>query len=278
MIKEISIADAYGAAFEFVKDPKAAGLINDGITFQKNPKYDLGLGAFTDDTVRTIANARMVLSSVLCSVDPRKYVKYLLQEFKTYYRKGWSKRFQEFLENEPNYVDFFEKLKRTNTNGSVMGVLPLGYYDDAAEVRLAATAQALSTHSWETVPYAQALALMSHFFITDQGKIEQLSEYLLDNVDNLSITKPKPNSMLASDTCMTVLELITKDRERNLKSLMMRVVDLGGDTDTIAALTIGVASCSDEFENNICNLDCEGTRNLEIAELDRCLMEYQGIK
>lgn len=273
MLKEIAIADAYGAAFEFVKNPDSHGLINDGETFQKHPKYELGSGKFTDDTIRSMANVEVITWNQYKSeslFNQLEYIIWLRIYFLRFYRKGWSGKFQQFLENERDSTDLeiFRKLIRSNTNGAIMGVLPIGYLKNETDVKLAASAQALSTHSWETIPYAQAMALSAHYFLHKKGVLRDLKEYLLDNVDGLSLHKTKSyNSMTAADTAMIVLEVLNKS-EKDLKSVMIKAVSLGGDTDSVAALSVGIASCSEEFENNILDLNCEAKNNRELERLD----------
>lgn len=284
MLKELAIADAYGAAFEFVKNPDSHELINDGVTFQKHPKYELGSGKFTDDTIRSMANADFITMRKNKSdlyYNQLEYVTWLRKYFWRFYRKGWSGKFQQFLEEHKDSTDLevFKKLNRSNTNGSIMGVLPLGYLPTENSAKLAASTQALSTHSWETIPYAQAMALSAHYFLYKKGRLNNLQEYLLDTVDGLKIYSPKSyNSMLASDTAMIVLDVLRKS-EKDLKSVMIKAVSLGGDTDSVAALSVGICSCCEEFENNILDLQCEAKDNEYLYLLDTNLkaLMYEGI-
>lgn len=251
MILEFAIADAYAQAFEYVKDPKSHGLVNDGKTFQQNPKYsDLKPGNFTDDTIRTICSASMVLSTdVSVLYNPKKHFFHLRQYFFKLYRKGWSGRFQSFMEeNKDKDLDtVYNKIQRRDTNGAIMGILPFGYLPSVSEVKDIAAAHATSTHSASTIPYAQATALCIWYLRNHKNNKKEalnLKDFLLDSVEELHIFKGNPDNMKASDTFNVVLTQVENavKNEKYMFQVLRDCVALGGDTDTIASLTAGIYS------------------------------------
>ena len=89
-----------------------------------------------------------------------------------------AERYQAFLEKTPDATTFLKTVQRKDSNGSIMGVAPLGYLRSPNEVILAATIQALTTHSHATVPYACGIALAAHFFIYKLGTKDKLGSFL----------------------------------------------------------------------------------------------------
>lgn len=297
MILEFAIADAYAQAFEYVKNPKSHGLINDGKTFQQNPKYpDLKPGDFTDDTIRTICSANMVLNSdrIWSKMDsPKEHFRYLREYFFKFHRKGWSGRFQSFMEeNKGEDLDVvYSKIQRRNTNGAIMGILPFGYLKTISEVKNISAAHALSTHSSSTIPYAQAAALCVWYLRNNKAKKAglELRNFLLDNVEELSYIKGDPGSMAAIDTFNVVLgqvELAIR-KQKYMFQVIRDCVNLSGDTDTITALTVGIYSLTSEYsmfsadyfvDSGIRQVEIENTENRSILNsLDVNLLKFSDL-
>ena len=262
MLLEIAVADSYGIAFEFVKDPASHNLKND-LTFQQNPRYhDLLPSQYTDDTLRSIATWRVIsLGGKLTSApfNPTLYAHAIKTEFLRDKRAGWSKKFQAYLQQSEDIgetaLDFMRGIStRAESNGSIMGSLPCGFLQHPVDVRLAAAAQAVSTHSAATIPYAQAMALAAHFHIYDLGKRDELSDFLWDEVEGYDqafdlSASPQPVDMTAKQTATAVLHLL--EGGKSLTGIMTEAVNVGGDTDSVAALAVGIASCCDEYDQDI---------------------------
>ena len=260
MFHEIAIADAYGQAFEFVKNSKDFGLkndlVDDVLVFQQNPKYpDLHKGWFTDDTIRSICCRRMMLNyrypDLLNIIN---HFESIVNSFWEFYRKGWSGRFQKFLEENQQspIIDYYYKIVRKNTNGAVMGILPFGYFKEIHEVKNVSAIHAFSTHSHETIPYAQALALCVWFLRnnTDEDSILKLRNFLEDNVEGLYFFLGDANKMTSGDTFNVVLRQIEKAHMKyfTMEQLIVDCVNLGGDTDSICALCAGIYSHSQFYK------------------------------
>lgn len=280
MLQEIAIADAYGQAFEFVKNPKEAGLKNellDGcLWFQQNPKYLDGLlpGNFTDDTIRTIASCKLIKTYKDSAelFNPLIHFSAINKAFWEFHRKGWSSRFQKFIEEnrEKQSSEIFQKIVRKNTNGALMGILPFGFLSNISNVKNAAAMNAFSTHSAETIPYAQALAL-TVFFLRGENKICDLKSFLIENVEDLKIFKPNTNSMVAGDTFNIVISQIEKADKHlfSMSELILDCISLGGDTDSVAALCAGIFSQTDQYKkdqhflnNNFLKIENENIRGV----------------
>lgn len=288
MIHEIAVADAYAIAFEFVKDPSSHGLVNDLTNYQQHPKYaNLKPSQYTDDTQRTIATGWAICAEDY--YDPASFLVGLRNEFERSPRDGYSRNFQKLIEQvvreEIGAFDFMKMIThRAPSNGSIMGCLPCGFLRTPSEVKIAATSQAIATHASSTVPYAQRLALAAHYFIHNVGEHddrEMLIEFLLSEAEPSRdyenfmeeaerasfFMPPKPDvTMDARRTHVEVLRLLLKHRK--LSELLRAAVELGGDTDSVAALAVGLASLSDAYVKDLPEVLTESVEFGNSAEHD----------
>jgi ADP-ribosyl-[dinitrogen reductase] hydrolase len=257
MLVELGLADAYGIGFEFV-DRKGDDRPVTGDCFYQNPNYTtLVPGQYTDDTQRSVANAVVVLDFDPLSM--MSYAEMYVGVFLDDPRDGYSRNYQAFLESVNSRDGFVENVKRTAiSNGSIMGVLPLGYLPSPGVVKAAAAVQAMTTHSHETVPYAQSLALAAHYFLTGDSNSDffGMLKYLEENMDwsNDRIMDWKrpdrrgPVKMTAYDTWSAVMTLQMK---QSLSDILVSAVNLRGDTDSVAALAVGLASLNPQIKNDL---------------------------
>jgi ADP-ribosyl-[dinitrogen reductase] hydrolase len=289
MLLSIATADAYAIPWEFVKNPEEHGLVNDLQTYQQHPRYgpvgELVPSQYTDDTLRSIATALVVINNKDGEIfNPVSYARTIQLVYSQDRRRGWSKRFQSYLEEmvDASPVEFMRGIKgRASSNGAIMGCLPLAYLKREEDVRLAATVQAIVTHSPTTAVDAQRMALAARFFLGGAPRAE-LIDYLNHNIDgdpNFDYQRPPIEvNMSASETAYAVIHLLTEE-EPSLSAILHRAVELGGDTDSVAALAVGIASCSDEYsrdlpEKLVNELD-KGRGKYYLKSLDRKLMEVR---
>ncbi len=264
MLAEMAVADAYAIAWEFCDNPAP----NDLSQYYQHPKYaDMVPGCYTDDTQRSLANAEVVLRAFgdheTCEepYNPISYVAQYQTTFRSDPRPGYSRRFEAFLKENisTDPVDMALKLARKSTNGAVMGAAVLGFLSTPEQVILAAAAQALSTHSYTTIPYAQIVALSAYFMINDLGKMDDLIPFVYNRVESSGSAirdwfstlwqRPEKITMGASSAVHLMLWALPKyDR---LSDLIRLAVDSGGDTDSSAAIMVAVASESRHYTNDI---------------------------
>jgi ADP-ribosyl-[dinitrogen reductase] hydrolase len=254
-----------------VKDPAAHGLENN-LTYQQNPRYpELKPSQYTDDTLRSIATCRALLStsSKDSPFDPETYADHIVREHTRDRRKGWSKRFQSLLEEhsksdgEPR--SFLRKIAtRQATNGSVMGCLPCGYLDHPVEVRLAAARHRRSQPIRQRPPLCasdgarRAFLHLRRWLATSaitaflEEEVEGYYEAFQQCPPELKYLLPPyetPDKMSAEYTAYVVLLVLQQCN--TLTEIMRMVIDHGHDTDSYAALAVGIASCSADYENDI---------------------------
>lgn len=205
--------------------------------FGKQSKY-------TDDTILTVAIMDWLIS------DENLSWKILEDKIVTYTRnskrfKGqsccFSNRFVEWVKNEHR-----ERGRVSDSNGAVMRVTPVGwFFDDVKTAERVAEIQATLTHNHpDAVCGAKAVAVS--VLLARQGKTkEEIREFISSRYDiNLNYTM---------DEYRTVARWTTNGKETaqqalisflctdNFEDAIRYAVSLGTDSDTVGAITGGVA-------------------------------------
>lgn len=264
MLLEMAIGDAYGIGFEFCKTNSP----NDLARFYQHPKYaNLIPGQYTDDTQRALANTMVITrKDYLNAFD---FAQAYVEEYKASPRDGYSRGFQALIESVDTGAELLEKVEPTGlTNGSIMGVAPIGYLENISYVKRSAIIQATVTHSWETAPWAQMVALMAHYFLYDIGPKADLIKFLMSEVSFPSDFNPSYintpyllSPILIRDSIFTKCDMTAKNTalhivkaildHDNLADMLKYCIDVGGDTDSLAASAMAIGSSSREIENNL---------------------------
>lgn len=287
MLLEMAVADAYAIPFEFV--PDTSDRLNDLSRYYQHPTYtEMVPGHYTDDTQRSIANAELLLSAreqeaMAILYTPVAYMAHYQQTFRRDPRPGYSRRFEAFLKEnlETRPAEMMLKLNRKPTNGAVMGAAVLGFLPTVEAVMLASAAQGLSTHSYATIPYAQIVALSAHYFIKNIGHSADLCGWLYtllgesgkDVAAFLTDTavRSAPSEKVTMEAASVVrLMLHAIPRHNSLADLVKLAVDVGGDTDSAAAIMVAVASESHEYVNDLPEHLVQG---LETGDYGRAYLE-----
>ena len=187
---------------------------------------------YTDDTVMTVANAEWLLSgdSLLG----------IMQDFGNRYPAGYGGMFWEWLHAyDPQPYNSWG-------NGSAMRVSPVGWAFDTLEETLEAARQSAEiTHNHpEGIKGAQATAAC--IFLARTGKSKQeIKEYIEDYFGyDLSRTcdEIRPTYQFNESCQGTVPESIIAFLEStDYESAIRLAVSLGGDADTMGAITGGIA-------------------------------------
>lgn len=291
MLIQLAIGDAYALGWEFAPEQKAA---NNLTAYCQNPKHlELKPGRYSDDTMRAIANASVVLSGPVRWFDPAAYVEAYQWAYSADPRPGWSHSFEAHLKAhcDSSPVTFMKVLRRRATNGAVMGVAPLGYLPDEASVRLATNMQCIATHHGAACSSAQAIALAAHYLIAHKGSRSDLLEYLREEVDWESpeeasrILGPGTVVPRADMPAWTIaagaLFVLTDDTFTGLADRLAWIVEQGrlgpADTDSLGAVTMALASCAQDIADDLPQSLVEGLEDAqkrhEIVSLDKRLRD-----
>ena len=200
---------------------------------------------FTDDTVMTLAVASALLNwkkgEAIKDKDFTKAVIAAMKSFgEKYPNSGYGRKFRNWLFNRTTkpYGSF--------GNGSAMRVSPVAwYFDDLETVEHFAALSAQVTHNHpEGIKGAQATA--AAIFLARTGKSKSaIRGYIEAKYDyDLSRTSDQIREVYSFDgSCQgTVPEAITAFLDAdNFEDALRIAVSLGGDSDTLAAITCSIA-------------------------------------
>ncbi len=194
-----------------------------------NPKCD-----FTDDTVLTIAVAD-------CILNKKDFAKTIWEYGRKYRGRGYGGSFRKWLkEDKPKPYGSFG-------NGSAMRASAVGFaFEDIETVLEVAKQSAEVTHNHpEGIKGAQATA--TSIFLARQGKSKQeIKDYITQTFDyNLDFTLDEIRPTYKFDvTCQgSVPQAIVAFLESSdFESAIRLAISIGGDSDTIACITGGIAS------------------------------------
>lgn len=279
MILEGAIGDAYGAGFEFAvyEKIKTKNLI---LKYETHPLFEEISGRYTDDTQMSIALVELLISEAAWA--PLNIANKFVECFKRDPRRGYAKRFYQFLHDIKDGQELLDKIKpKSERNGAAMRAYPIGILSDEQEVLSKAAIQASVTHQTEkAIVAAQAIALMNHYFIYQKGKKASLLEYLQD----IQHIKWKGNwqgevGVNAKETVEAVLTVLLQ--ENTLTNMLKKSVDFGGDVDTVASLALAIGKMSVEIENDLPKWLYKDLENEKygmdyILELDKNLLKLKG--
>jgi ADP-ribosylglycohydrolase len=219
------LGDIIGSRFEF----------NDELKKQKTEKFQLFTKDcyFTDDTVMTIATADALLHG-----------KDLVNTYQAWGRKypdaGYGGMFEAWLkEDNPKPYDSWG-------NGSAMRVSPVGWlYDNFYAVERVAEETAMVSHN-HPEGIKGALAVADCIFLARTGEskafIKKQIEERFDYDLSRTIAEIRPDYKFYVSCMQSVPESIICFLEsKNYQDAVCKAVSLGGDTDTMACITGGIA-------------------------------------
>lgn len=213
--------------------------------YYKHPTHNLAPGVYSDDTQMSCAVAEVLLSHPTAMEREFEFADAFLRCFKRDQRDGYSRGFQAFLEETTNTTDFLRNINRdSDKNGAAMRSVPIGVLHDPRDVFGVATLQAQITHNTIGGTMAsQIVALMSHFALYTDEPLSALPEWLRVTAhgnpppwEGGPVTGPG----VGMNTARAVLTLLTT--ETTLLGIARKVIEWGGDTDSVLAIAWGIAS------------------------------------
>ena len=188
---------------------------------------------YTDDTVMTVAVAEAAFGD-------RDYEKAILKWARAYPKESYGHNFRLWFQSK--------KPRPYNSygNGSAMRVSPVGWaFDSLEETLLEAEKSAACTHNHiEGIKGAQATA--AAIFLARDGKTkDEIKAYIQHKFGyslNRSLAEIRPAYQFDESCQGTVPEAITAFLEsRDFTHAIQCAISIGGDTDTLAAITGGIA-------------------------------------
>ncbi len=201
----------------------------------KSTDFDLFLpsSTFTDDTVMTVAVADCILHG-------KGYAETIKEYGRNYPDRGYGTMFSEWLGSTDS------KPYNSFGNGSAMRVSPVGFaFSTLADVLQEARRSAEVTHNHpEGIKGAQAVA--AAIFLARHGKSKKdIKQYITSTFSyNLEQTTEEIRPHYYFDeTCQGSVPqaIIAFLESENYEDAIRRAVSIGGDSDTIACITGGIA-------------------------------------
>lgn len=247
MLVEMAIADAYGAGFEFV-EPEVI-LAHNNLSGYRAHALSGDSACYTDDTQMSLALAELMLSDTVWQEDT-----IAAAFFHTYHRDpvhGYAKRLQQAFNGAVDVQEFAKCVKTDSFgNGAMMRSLPLGYYREEQEVIAKATLQARVTHDHDiAVNAAVCIALAVHAGVHQKATLETLQGYLARQGCQFTPTWQGSVRAISEDTLSAVLTVLS--HARSLSEMIRMSVDFSGDTDSVAAISCGIASCFEQVDKDL---------------------------
>lgn len=248
MLKEIAIADAYGAGFEF-SSPDKIKSVNNLEAYSSHELYNV-TGRYTDDTQMSIAICEALIS-------PRPWDELLIAQklvacFKRDIRPGYSKGFYELLKSINDGHDLLRLIKpESKRNGAAVRSIPIGFLNSSSKVIHYAHIQAKVTHNTDMgIQSSATVALIAHFGLHLDGDTQSIRKFLdIHNLNIWNFSWNREASVCAYDTLSAALTcLINSD---SLSSILKNSIALGGDTDSVATIAVGLGSCFSNIDKDL---------------------------
>ena len=273
MLLGIAIGDAYGAGYEFIE--KNGLSLRNEFNFTKyqshpNPKHNHQSGMYTDDTQMSIGVCELLLS------DKEFNSQNLADNFVNCYKRdqivGYSSRFQDFLDSINSGSEMLERLNPSSKrNGAAMRSVPLGLIEDKKMLMDYATVNAKLTHNTpQAIASSISVALLSNLYLNDKESYINVFDYVLPFVQDFPIFHSylQEVSKLTKDSDLSIL--LNKDNPKLgvpcnamkttgavmyilnnyqvLSDVLKESVLLGGDTDSVASISLGIAAMNLSLE------------------------------
>lgn len=268
MLVELAIGDAYGLPFEFVDDLEFIKTRND-LTYHEHPTRfheNIKAGHYTDDTQMTIGVISHLLRAKsqpgLCTQSA--LIRDFIQAHRQDPRQGYGKRLQVALSNAicksaDTEVDCFVKHLGENVssaNGCVMRTIPFGFLENPAQVMRYAIMNASTTHmTLEAVKATCIASLASYYLYHELGPLTKLGlqAFISIHMGEIILFREKDNIARvecdAMQTVQAVLYLITSEKSQS--AILRNAIALRGDTDSVAAVAMGLSSLSPEIKKDL---------------------------
>ncbi|MFW2073057.1 ADP-ribosylglycohydrolase family protein [Acinetobacter gerneri] len=248
MLTEIAIADAYGAGFEFCAQEKI--ISNNNLEmYSKHELYDIS-GKYTDDTQMSIAIAEFILSGEEWTKE--NVASKFLECFKRDVRLGYSEGFYSLLNQVQSGEELLKTLVPTSErNGAAMRSVPIGFLKNKNDVISFATLQAQITHNTELgISSSCAVSLAAFWGLKERGRLTELRSFLQsEDFAEWDFNWQNRVSLSAYDTISAAFSCLLK--YDSLSQLLKACIELGGDTDSVASIAVGLATCFSEYKNDL---------------------------
>ena len=275
MLLELAIGDAYGAGFEYA-DSELVQRYNDLSRYIQHPRHQIKPGCYTDDTQMSLAIAETLVAGEPWI--PEVLAHRFVTTFKRDPREGYAGKFYRFLLQVQDGQQFLENIIWTSDkSGAAMRAAPIGVLPTIEQVIEATTLQAAITHNTpDGINAAIAAALMSHYFIYQLGEKKELGQFLETHVSG-EWSKPWQGEVRAKGWMSVRAAITAVIRNDSLSELLKDCIAFTGYVDTVGAIALAAAACSEEITQDLPDHLIDGLENGTygrdyIIQLDKQLM------
>lgn len=263
MLFAIAIGDAFGAGYEFMRGGRRAIRKElDAHAYRPHQLGTLPAGHYTDDTQMSIGVVEALLAGPITEES-------LADAFVTAYRRdpidGYGSRIKAALEQSRTGEEFRSNLDpRSTANGAAMRSVPFGVLPTVEDVLGAATTNARLTHDTpEGIASSVSIALLSHqLYHTKHYDYNTVSPHvahispesdahlracnaLREEDPTLLFGPRRRNKGIPCDGVRTAGAALYLLNNSQGTAVLRRAVLLGGDTDTVAAVSYGLSVLRD---------------------------------
>lgn len=300
MILDIAIGDAYGRPFEF-NTIEYVTKNNNGNDYFLRADEDVSLtGTYTDDAQMSLALFEHLLDdSADGSFSYEKLGKRFVNTYMRDIHGGYSKRITAAMidasTQTPSKIGtkFFINCQTDvliDSNGSIMRSVPLGILQNEALVIRSAQMQSLITHCSPAASMgSQIIAITSHYFYYRKHKGDMSYNTYLKYLNTHNMLQYylicedafeehyKEYKTIPCDANITVGAVINMlFTHKDVLSMLKASINLTGDVDSIASISLGLASLKDDVVKNysknlIYNLENEKYGKDYLIKLDTIL-------
>ena len=261
------VGDALGVPVEFYSRNE---LKNKPITGMEGyGTYNMPPGTWSDDTSMTIATMTSILNKKNIDYDDlmEEFCEWMFNGKYTQYNDTFdfgvttSTALNKFKKGTPP-LECGGKTERYNGNGSLMRILPLAYftkYDYKRIEEISSLTHAHERSKISCVLYIEIARSMLKNDLTIEEHIinstEKIKEYYKDSPELHHFKRIIDNNyiggILSTGYVINTLESVIYclENTNNYKDAVLKAVNLGGDTDTIAAICGGLAGIYYGFES-----------------------------
>ena len=249
MLVELAIGDAYGAGFEYAPEP----LIweqNTLTTYVQHPRHDIHPGCYTDDTQMSIAIAEAIASGEPWTREVLAHR--FVNAFKRDPREGYAGGFYAFLQEISDGEEFLAKIRpHSDKSGAAMRAAPIGVFSDVNVVIEYCRLQAALTHNTpDGINAALIASLMSHYFLHAVGPKAGLPQFIQQYVPG-PWAEPWQGKVGSKGIMSAHAALTAVMAYDSLSEILKTCIAFTGDVDTVAAIALGAAACSQEIASDL---------------------------
>lgn len=265
------VGDALGVPYEFSsREEMRKNPVNDMIGYGT---YNMPPGTFSDDSSLTIATMRSIINQNKIDYED------ILNEFVEWYKNSkYTQHNKTFdvgnttLLSIENFIKGYEALEcgkkgeRDNGNGSLMRILPLAFikniqYEtvenvsalthshDRSKIACVYYVELAKTIINEDVTIKEAIKIANEkikYYYKENEELKHYNKILNENIFNNSLEDIKSSGYVV-DTLESVVYILLNTN--NYKDAVLEAVNLGQDTDTIAAIVGGIAGIYYGYES-----------------------------